>query len=104
MINGTRPLDPDEYTVETFTPQSNGQASGNTTGGNSGSASAGNTGAGNTGGAQQAFGYTPEPWPKLAEDALHGLAGEVVVVLEPHTEADRAALLLQFLTGFGNAV
>src|SRR5262249_32488465 len=47
----------------------------------------------------------PPPWPKpLAEEAYHGLAGEYVRALEPHTEADPAALLLQFLVGFGNAV
>ena len=33
-----------------------------------------------------------------------GLAGEVVRILEPHTEADPAALLLQFLTMAGNLI
>jgi hypothetical protein len=45
------------------------------------------------------------PWPDpLAEEALYGLAGEIVRTLEPHTEADPAALLIQFLIGFGNAM
>src|SRR5262249_55221174 len=43
------------------------------------------------------------PWPSpLAPEAFHGLAGDVVRVLEPASEADPAALLLQFLVGFGN--
>lgn len=41
-------------------------------------------------------------WPELAEPALYGLAGQVVRTLEPHTEADPAAILLQFLAAFGN--
>jgi hypothetical protein len=43
-------------------------------------------------------------WPTLAPEALHGLAGEVVAVIGPHTEADPVALLLQFLVWFGNAL
>lgn len=44
-------------------------------------------------------------WPApLAEAAYHGLAGEIVRLIEPHTEADPAALLLQLLTAFGNVV
>ncbi len=43
-------------------------------------------------------------WPApLNAAAFHGLAGEVVRTLEPHTEADPAAVLLQFLSAFGNA-
>jgi uncharacterized protein DUF3987 len=48
--------------------------------------------------------YVPEPWPMLDNAVLHGLAGEIVTCLMPHTESDPAALLLQFLTSFGNAV
>ena len=44
-------------------------------------------------------------WPKpLAEQAFHGIAGEIVRAIEPHTEADSSALLFQFLGGFGNLV
>jgi len=43
-------------------------------------------------------------WPELPADALHGLAGDFVKTIEPNTEADNAALLIQFLTAFGNAV
>ena len=40
---------------------------------------------------------------QLREQALYGLAGQVVRTLAPHTEADPAAILLQFLAAFGNA-
>jgi hypothetical protein len=44
-------------------------------------------------------------WPKeLGEDAMHGLAGEVVKALAPHTESDPAALLVQTLVCFANAI
>jgi hypothetical protein len=43
-------------------------------------------------------------WPVLPPDAYHGLAGEVVARILPHTESDPAALLLQYLVSFGNAV
>ncbi|MDP7627073.1 MAG: hypothetical protein QF530_04055 [SAR202 cluster bacterium] len=46
-----------------------------------------------------------EGWPgPLDEAAFHGLAGRVVETISPHTEADKAALLLNFLTYYGNAV
>ena len=44
------------------------------------------------------------PWPTLDGAALYGLAGDVVHILEPHTEADPAALLVTFLALFGNAI
>jgi hypothetical protein len=44
------------------------------------------------------------PWPTLAATAYHGLAGLVVRTIAPHTEADPAAILLQFLAAFGNIV
>ena len=44
------------------------------------------------------------PSPGLTDLALHGLAGRVVRSLAPHTEADPAAVLLQFLAAFGNLV
>lgn len=45
-----------------------------------------------------------EPWPVLHEAALHGLAGEIVRVIEPTTEADHVAVLATFLVYFGNMV
>ena len=44
------------------------------------------------------------PPPALAAPALYGIAGRVVSSLTPHTEADPAAVLLQFLAAFGNLV
>jgi hypothetical protein len=56
-------------------------------------------------------GHAPEAppavpqWPDpLHEDAFHGVAGELVRLLEPHSEADPAALLLQFLAAFGSMI
>jgi hypothetical protein len=43
-------------------------------------------------------------WPALESAALHSLGANVVFWLAPDTEADHAALLLQFLVSFGNAV
>jgi hypothetical protein len=50
---------------------------------------------------------TPEPlpWPDPpAEEAFHGLAGRVVRAIEPASEADPAALLVQLLVAFGNVI
>jgi hypothetical protein len=43
-------------------------------------------------------------WPILDPKALDGLAGEVVRVIGPHTEADDVALLVQILLAFGNVI
>jgi DNA-binding transcriptional ArsR family regulator len=44
-------------------------------------------------------------WPDpLTDEAYQGLAGETVRMIEPHSEADSAALLVQFLVGFGNLI
>jgi hypothetical protein len=44
------------------------------------------------------------PDPILAEAALYGVAGLAVCGLAPHSEAHPAAILLQLLAAFGNAV
>jgi len=45
------------------------------------------------------------PWPEApSPEAYHGIAGEFVRTLDPHTEADPMALLVQFLIAFGNVV
>lgn len=44
----------------------------------------------------------PSGWPKLNNLALHGVAGDFVRLVEPHSEADPAALLVQFLAAAGN--
>ena len=44
-------------------------------------------------------------WPAPpAEEAFHGLMGEIVRTLEPETEADPVALLVQGLVMFGNVI
>lgn len=44
--------------------------------------------------------------PRLTLDdgAFHGLAGTIIRKIEPHTEADPAAMLVQLLIAFGNCV
>ncbi|MCS6304899.1 MAG: DUF3987 domain-containing protein [Nitrospira sp.] len=49
-------------------------------------------------------GARPERWPELDSAALHGLAGEVVQTIGPHTEADLVAILVQLLVAFGNCL
>jgi hypothetical protein len=45
----------------------------------------------------------PPPWPAPpAEEAFYGLAGRIVRAIEPSTEADSAALLIQTLIAFGS--
>ena len=39
-----------------------------------------------------------------AQAAFYGLAGEIVRLIEPHTEADPVALLFQLLAAFGNVI
>jgi hypothetical protein len=43
-------------------------------------------------------------WPVLRDEALHGLAGDFVHAVEPHSEADPAALLVQFLASTGSVI
>jgi hypothetical protein len=44
-------------------------------------------------------------WPEpLADEAYLGLAGRIVRVIEPSTEADPAAILFQLLVAFGNVI
>jgi hypothetical protein len=44
------------------------------------------------------------PWPVLDHAALHGLAGDVVTAIAPHSESDPVAILVQFLAMVGNAI
>lgn len=59
------------------------------------------TGAGDR---QESVPTTEPPWPALAPEALYGLAGEIVAAIDPHTEADKVAVLAQFICGFGNLI
>jgi hypothetical protein len=60
--------------------------------------------------AKSIAGYAPvetdeASWPGgLQEEAFHGIVGKIVRAIEPHTEADSAALLIQFLVVFGNII
>jgi hypothetical protein len=45
------------------------------------------------------------PWPQpLDPAAYHGLAGDIVRTLDPHTESDPVAILAQVLVAFGNCI
>jgi hypothetical protein len=47
--------------------------------------------------------FQPPPWPAPpGEEAFHGLAGRIVRAMEPASEADPAALLVQTVVAFGN--
>ncbi|MDP9470224.1 MAG: DUF3987 domain-containing protein [Chloroflexota bacterium] len=60
------------------------------------------------GGASLVSPFTPatpsDDWPVLDAAALHGLPGAVVQALDPHTEGDPAATLVNYLLMFGSAV
>jgi hypothetical protein len=43
-------------------------------------------------------------WPVLGPAAYQGLAGEIVRAIEPHSEADPSALLIQLITAYGNTI
>jgi hypothetical protein len=44
-------------------------------------------------------------WPEpLAKEGFYGLAGEFVELVEPHTEADPVAILIQMLAAIGNII
>jgi hypothetical protein len=75
------PPEPADYTVEEFPPRGKSNGAG-----------------------EPAPSYAPPPWPTIDPAAYHGLAGDVVSTILPHTKADPVALLLQFLVSFGNAV
>lgn len=56
-------------------------------------------------GVRAPLGVSGSYWPNpLAESAFHGLAGEYIRMIAPHTEADPAGLLIQLLVVFGSAV
>jgi hypothetical protein len=47
----------------------------------------------------------PSGWPEPpAPDAFHGVCGEIVGQIAPHTEADPAAILTQLLIGAGSVI
>ena len=52
----------------------------------------------------EAWGEILDRWPKMRPEAFHGLAGEIVRLVEPQTEADSVAVLFQVLAAFGNVI
>jgi hypothetical protein len=44
------------------------------------------------------------PWPTIEAEAYHGIVGEIVRAIEPNTEADPIAILIQLLAAAGNAI
>ncbi len=55
--------------------------------------------------ARDGTGTCREEWPQpLAKEAYHGLLGDIVSTIDPHTEADLAAILVQTLVAFGNVL
>jgi hypothetical protein len=59
---------------------------------------------------QSRNGHQAEPppsvqqWPLLRPEAMQGPAGDLVRIIEPESESDPVALLLQALVGFGNLI
>jgi hypothetical protein len=45
-----------------------------------------------------------EPWPEIEAEAFHGLAGDIVDAIDPLTEADPIAVLVQLLVMSGSAL
>jgi hypothetical protein len=54
--------------------------------------------------AEEAKASAGKAWPELEAAAYHGLAGEIVSIVAPKTEADPVALLMQLLVYVGNAI
>jgi hypothetical protein len=52
----------------------------------------------------QSFGSSSTRPNRPAPEAFHGLAGDVVRTIEPHSEADPVAILVQLLVAFGNVI
>jgi hypothetical protein len=48
--------------------------------------------------------YASFAWPVMDDAAYHGIAGEIVQTILPHTEADPIALLIQTLAMAGNVI
>lgn len=44
------------------------------------------------------------PWPVLGPAAMYGLAGDIARTIEPHSESDPIALLVQTFVAYGNVI
>jgi hypothetical protein len=47
---------------------------------------------------------TERPFPIISPDAFYGIAGDFVRTVEPYSEADPVAILINFLVFFGNCI
>jgi hypothetical protein len=47
---------------------------------------------------------TERPWPVLDRTALYGVIGDIVKLIEPHTEADPAGILFTLMAQCGNLI
>jgi hypothetical protein len=54
--------------------------------------------------ATEETGTGSRPWPELDHAAHLGLAGDVVRMIEPHSEADPIAILVQLIVVFGSVI
>jgi hypothetical protein len=64
-------------------------------------------GTNHSGGAQHTTNPMPisgDPSKDLGEAAYHGLTGDIVKAIIPHTEGNPAAVLIQFSAAFGNVI
>ncbi len=48
--------------------------------------------------------HVVQDFPSIKQEAFSGLAGEIVRTIEPHSEADPVALLINIMTVFGNVI
>jgi hypothetical protein len=48
--------------------------------------------------------FKEQTWPVLDGAAFHGVTGDVVNTIAPHSETDKVALLIQFLVAAGNVI
>ena len=48
--------------------------------------------------------YAEKPWPWIDGEAYHGLVGDIIETIEPHSEADPIAILVQLLAAAGNII
>jgi len=48
--------------------------------------------------------HSVQAFPKIHQAAFHGLAGNIVEAIQPYSEADPVAILVNILTAYGNCI
>jgi hypothetical protein len=48
--------------------------------------------------------HSVQTFPKIHQAAFYGLAGDIVEAIEPYSEADPVAILVNILTAYGNCI